>query len=141
MKALVMATLFAVLAVAALQLRALCDVPVANAPPAVEPQRSVAAAPAHVDVRPEIIAKVEQDRPRLTTSGDVDRYLQELESTARRKHQVTALEVEPGMQAIRDLQLEPDAMLRRQHDFAQHMATLSAELDHRDPNPPAPLAH
>jgi hypothetical protein len=81
------------------------------------------------NVRAEVVKVVEARAPEIHTVGDVDHYLGELEAQARRKHQVTALEVEPGILAIRQMQSElgPDETMRLTADFTQKMARLSAE--------------
>jgi hypothetical protein len=94
------------------------------------------------NIRAEVEQKVEADRPRLNSAHDVDSYLVDLEARARRNGRVTALEIEPGVMAIREheAQLGPDQALQKTAEFTQKMARLSAELDKRPLNqePPFP---
>jgi hypothetical protein len=66
--------------------------------------------------------------------GAVDQYLMTLEARARGKGRVSALEVEPGIEAIRRLQAEigPERTMQALTEFTQRMSRLSAELDGRD---------
>jgi hypothetical protein len=86
--------------------------------------------------------KVEADRPTLHNAHDIDGYLADLEAHARQNGKVTALEVEPGLMAIREHaeQLGTEEALRKSDEFAQKMARLSAQLDGRPLNAPPPLA-
>jgi hypothetical protein len=63
----------------------------------------------------------------LEDRAQLDAYLDRLESQAREKGRVTALEVEPGMRAIELLapELGPEASLRLRADFAKRMRALS----------------
>jgi hypothetical protein len=119
--------------------------PVESAAAAAAP--AIAAAPGQPDVRAQIRQAVETDVTPLKSESDLDRYLASLEARARRNHKVTALEVEPGIRAIRNLadQIGPDRMQEKRAAFTQKMARLSAEFDGRDhPQPPTDfdaLAH
>jgi hypothetical protein len=84
-------------------------------------------------VRPRIEAAVAEALPRIHDPRDLDRYLGDLEHSARAQRHVTALEVEPGMQAIFAMQgeLGAEETLVRSREFAQRMMRLSVELGGR----------
>ncbi len=98
--------------------------------PAPEPEAApVKAPPPTVDVRPQIRRAAEAAAPALRSARDVERYLGELEQQARRNHRVTALEVEPGLIAIREhAGDDPQRQLELEGDFMRKMNRLSAEL-------------
>jgi hypothetical protein len=96
------------------------------------------ALPPTVDVRAQLKQVVAENRPQLRSTGDVERYLGDLRARARRNHQVTAFEVEPGLAAIRE-QYDPEHAIERTQRFADEMAALSAELDGRREEPPPDL--
>jgi hypothetical protein len=92
------------------------------------------ALPPTVDVRAQVRQVVAENRPQLRSTGDVERYLGDLKARARRNHQVSAFEVEPGLAAIRE-QYDPVEAIERTRQFADEMAVLSAELDGRREEP------
>jgi hypothetical protein len=81
---------------------------VAPGPPADAPRRAIEA-------------------PSLATPRDVERYLRELEDRARRNRQITALEVDPGLAAIRGVD-DPVERLEMEIEFLRRMHRLVAEL-------------
>jgi hypothetical protein len=91
--------------------------------------------PPTVDAHPQIRQAVIEAKPKLRSPRDVDGYLADLEAQARRKHQVTALEVEPAIAAIRS-QYPHEEAKKRIAEYTARMSQLSAELDGRDPNQP-----
>jgi hypothetical protein len=60
-------------------------------------------------------------------TADLDAYLNRLEQRARENHKVSALELQPGMEAIRRL-VPADQYLDRSMAFGRRMAALSASL-------------
>ena len=86
--------------------------------------------PPTVDVRPQIRRATEAVAPTLHSARDVERYLGDLEQQARRNHRVTALEVEPGLIAIREHagELDPQRQLELEGEFIRKMNRLSSEL-------------
>jgi hypothetical protein len=104
--------------------------PHAVEPAAVEPAPPRPLPPI-VDARPQIKKAIAEARPQLTSPREVERYLSDLEAQARRQHQVTALEVLPGVAAIRE-QYPPEEAIARVQEFGNRMTRLSAELDGRD---------
>jgi hypothetical protein len=92
-----------------------------------EPPPSATAAPPP-DARSQIRRAIEVAQPSLRTQADVERYLGELEARARRNHQITALEVEPGLAAIRGLEVEPQRMVELEIAFTGKMKRLVEEL-------------
>jgi hypothetical protein len=104
----------------------------ASAPPRVPPPT--------VDVRAQVRRAVEEKAPALKSASDVEHYLSDLESQARRNGKVTALEVEPGMQAIAQLrgELGRERAMELELAFGQKMARISAERDRRDGPQAAP---
>jgi hypothetical protein len=81
------------------------------------------------------IDQVEEARlPTITTERQLDAYLVELEAQARANHKVSALEVQPAIEAIRRLgsTLGPERTFERIRAYSQKMSQLSAELDARD---------
>jgi hypothetical protein len=95
--------------------------------------------PVPPDVRAQIRQAVETEVAPLKGAGEVERYLGDLEARARRNRRVTALEVEPGVEAIQRLagEIGPERTQEKLATFTQTMARLSAELDGRDrPAPP-----
>ena len=83
------------------------------------------------DMRARIRQAVQSDLPALKTEADVDRYLAELMARAKRNHRVTALEVQPGLEAIRQLrsQLGDERSQTKLMAFSDSMEKLSAEFD------------
>ncbi len=69
----------------------------------------------------------------VTNEAELDLLLARLEERARSQKMVTALEVQPGIDAILKLapELGIERMLKKHADFMQRMAELSAELDGR----------
>jgi hypothetical protein len=84
-------------------------------------------------------ALADEETPVLKTARDVDRYLDVLETRARRSGAVTVMEVQPGVEAISGLarSLDPAAVTEKIARFTEHMARLSAELDRRDTSAPS----
>ena len=99
---------------------------------------STAGAPP-VSVREEIRRRRQENAERLTTSAAVDAYLEELKAHARANGVVTALEVQPGVEALESLteQLGDQETIRRSEAFLNEMALLSREL-HGETNAPVP---
>ena len=66
----------------------------------------------------------------VRTERDLDRYLDGLEAKARAQGSVTALEVQPGVMAIRKAPYTEDGERRMQRvmEFSDRMAKLSAQL-------------
>lgn len=109
------------------------------APPDEARSREPAKASPVMDMRGEIRRVAENELSPIVTARDLDRYLADLEVRARRNGQVTMLEVEPGVQAIRKIESQsgPERVMERIADFRGRMAVLSAHLDGRDgPVPP-----
>jgi hypothetical protein len=81
------------------------------------------------------IDQVEEARlPTITTERQLDAYLVELEGQARANHRVSALEIEPAIEAIRRLgsTLGPQRTFERIRAYSQKMRQLSEQLDGRD---------
>jgi hypothetical protein len=72
----------------------------------------------------------------LRTEAELEAFLAEMEASARRRGYASALEVEPGMAAIRQVAGAhgPEELVRRQVEFSERMRALS-------PPPPPPPAH
>ena len=124
-------TLASALALSELRTRPAPAVPVARAQPAlVEPPPVEAPPPPKLpDARPQIHRAIEQAAPTLKSAHDVEQYLADLEARARRNHQLTSLEVEPGLAAIRKLAGDdPQLAFQLQAEYMQKMTRLSAEL-------------
>jgi hypothetical protein len=105
---------------------------VAASPPAAqaEPPASLPPPPPRtVDARPQIQRAI-QAAPALKTMHDLEGYLSDLEARARRNHQLTALEVEPGLAAIRQMssELDPQRAFELETEYVQRMNRLAAEL-------------
>jgi hypothetical protein len=80
----------------------------------------------------EIAKEVERQDPVIQTEADLARYLGELESAARRKGRVSALEVEPGLRALARLEygaLGEERAMQLRTAFTDKMSGLSRELD------------
>jgi hypothetical protein len=103
-------------------------------PPAPSRRPSLAVPPVAM-LPPAVQREVETAVPTLHSEGDVDRYLAELQARARRQGRVTAVEVEPGVQAIAQLEasLPPGRAVEKLAEWQQQMSALSRELQ-----PPAP---
>jgi hypothetical protein len=109
--------------------------PPPRAPAPVSPPQPAASPPdepgeaSPSPVREQAQAIFERRLPTLTSPAHVDAFLDELRTTARARHAVTATEVEPGLMAIRLLnaQLSPDEVIRREVAFSQEMARMSRE--------------
>jgi hypothetical protein len=116
-------------------------VPAAAPTPPAPATASSATAPATapprptVDVREKVQERIAANAGKQRDEAELDAYLNELETQARRNGRVTALEVEPGLDAIRRLtvKLGPALAARKQHEFGDRMATLSQKLDGRQP--------
>jgi hypothetical protein len=95
-----------------------------------EPATPLPPLPRTVDARPQIHRVIEEAAPSLKSPRDVEQYLGDLEARARRNHQLTALEVEPGLAAIRRLggSLEPQRAFEMEAEFVKRMNRLAAEL-------------
>jgi hypothetical protein len=80
-----------------------------------------------LDVRPRIEAALRTEVDPLRGHEDVSAYLERLRARAVAQHQVTALEVEPGVAAIERLEPElgSDAVQEWITRFTQSMAKLS----------------
>ena len=63
------------------------------------------------------------DLPSITDSAGLDRYLEKLKEEARSNGRATALQVEPGLQAIAKLrpQLGDSVAVEKSHDFSQQL--------------------
>jgi hypothetical protein len=127
------AGLLAASSFALLELRA----PAATAAPIVIAPRPAAPAPAPpaapppaASLRPQIRAAIEAAAPSLRTQADVQRYLADLEARARKNHQLTALEVMPGLAAIHGLagRVDPERRTEMQEDFNRRINRLTDEL-------------
>lgn len=72
----------------------------------------------------------------LRTEAELEAFLADLEASARRRGYASALEVEPGLAAIRQVLADrgPEETVRRQMEFSERMRALS-------PPPPPPPAH
>jgi len=85
------------------------------------------------DMRSRIQAQIDREVTPLDGEVEIVAYLDELEHRARRRGQVTALEVEPGVEAIHrlagDVPAERIDALRAA--FSTRMATLSRDLERR----------
>jgi hypothetical protein len=122
------------------ELRAASATPVVIAPaPRAQPPSSPETPPAVpvqpvADARPQIRRAVEAAAPTLRTPHDVERYLGELEDRARHNRRLTALEVEPGLAAIRSLGAEgdPQRVREMEGEFLRKMNRLAAELGTND---------
>jgi hypothetical protein len=86
-------------------------------------------AEAPVTTRDLIARKVAEDLPRLTTPAQLDPYLDGLLAQARAKGQPTALEVDPGVQAIARFRSElgNEGTIRRTTQF---VTAMNAIRDH-----------
>jgi hypothetical protein len=106
--------------------------------PAARPQpvwsRSGSSAPQLPALPEEVQHTIDEEVPHLQSERDMERYLGELEARARQRHQVTALEIEPGMRAIRQL-LPPDKAMEASVRFSQRMLEIGRELDGRKAAP------
>jgi hypothetical protein len=93
-----------------------------------------------VDIRKKLAEVVEKEVRPLKGILKVDNYLRLLKERALEKQRVTALEVQPGIEAI--MALEPelglDEVNRRIKVFSDEMLSLSREFGHV-PDPPNPL--
>lgn len=85
----------------------------------------------------EIDGVAREKLPQLKGEEDLDRCLQQIESSAREKHQVSYLDVAVGRRLIRGLSpvIGADHAKEREAAFSHEIQTLSAELDGR-PVPP-----
>jgi hypothetical protein len=93
-----------------------------------EPAEPTPPPPRTVDARPQIQRAIEAAAPSLKSPRDLQQYLGELEARARRNRQLTALEVEPGLAAIRSATLEPQRAFEMEAEFMHRMNRLAAEL-------------
>jgi hypothetical protein len=108
-----------VVAVAVSQVR-----PTEVPPPAALP-------PPPPDARPQIRRAVDAIAPTLETPRDFDRYVESLEQRARRERKLTAVEVEPGFEAIRRMrsQIGPERTMQLQAEYIAKLNRLSSELE------------
>jgi hypothetical protein len=116
---------------------------------ATEPAPAPESAPAPGDRQPsppskqnmrQLIAQVvDEEVSSLRGSHKVGAYLKTLKQRALSQGKVTALEVEPGIEAIRTMESEigPEETEKRVKAFANEMAALSKQLG-GIPDPPAP---
>jgi hypothetical protein len=79
-------------------------------------------------VRDAIRRAIAEEVSGLTTTAEVHDYLAELERRARARGSVTALEVEPGFAAVRQLPPGDDAVAM-ELAFSRRMLRLTAELE------------
>lgn len=87
-------------------------------------------APVAQDIPAQVAETVREEVERLNDTPALDAYLDELETRARTKGLVSALEVEPGMMAIEKLLLPkgPEVVANAQADYARRMTRLSRSL-------------
>jgi hypothetical protein len=104
----------------------------AAAPPApsVETPAPLAPPPARPDARPRIRRAVDAIAPTLETPHDLDRYVDAMEQRARRERQLTAVEIEPGFEAIRRMrgQIGAERAMQLQAEYIQKLNRLSNDL-------------
>lgn len=95
---------------------------------------SSAKAPAR-DARASIALKASAEAATVADARDLDRFLMTLEERARRQGTVSALEIEPGVQAIRRFDENGASRFSpRVLKFLEHMRNVSAELRAAKPN-------
>jgi hypothetical protein len=114
---------------------------VAAVSPVSQPSRPPPLSPPIVAAPPSMRAQVREvvavEVAPLKTPQEVDHYLAELSARAKRNRHVGALEVMPGIRAIRQLgpEIGTERVEEKVAEFTQLMAKLSAEFD---PQPPRP---
>lgn len=104
-------------------------------PPSAAPRLSP-----HANARARIEQEFDESARLAIEGGRVGEYLDGLARRAEAKGQVSALEVEPGLLALRAADAKPEEI----EAFGRRMAELSARLRGDDASsapPPAPMAH
>jgi hypothetical protein len=83
---------------------------------------------------------IEEEVVPLRNADDVAVYLDRLRQRALENEKVTALEVQPGVEAIHGIEavLGPEETAKRIDAFSEEMASLSRRFRHADPPPGAP---
>jgi len=83
-----------------------------------------------VDVLAQARELVTEKASSLETEKDVDKFLDQLESQARTRGEVSAMDVEPGFMAIADLapQIGPEKAAEKRGMFAHQMSQLAVRL-------------
>ena len=96
--------------------------------------------PKKVSIREQVAKVVEKEVRPLKDVANVEHYLAQLKKRAHEKQRVTALELHPGIEAIRALEpmIGPEETERRIHAFSKEMSTLSKAFG-RVPESAAPL--
>jgi hypothetical protein len=95
------------------------------------------------DVRSKIMAIIDARLPQLQTERHLDGFLEELARQARANNQVTALEVEPGLAALRSFQgrLDADTLRQKKTEFLDRMKKLGQLAAPAEPPPDRALAN